>query len=348
MMQLMAGWQQQEQQAGLDSSSRQPYSDAQRQKLQQAALSWLQMPDDADSSDGSSSSSMAQLPLSSVRQLRELLLAFKAVTRQQLQRLQPSSSGSETPGCQAAASGQWCAAGASSRGPAGPSQPWQQQQQQQQQPGVGDTDDDHSSLAMAAPDGARPSGYGLQQAQDEAAGPGPGSARLQQQQQQWQQHTPGAVSSSGLKMTCDDDNCVQQQQVRGAGSSSAELLEVYRSGPGAERAALVNDNHSRLKAARRRARELAQALNTCKLQLDEARGQQEQARQARLALALEAQETLGPQEYELLLAIRDIKAEYRDMHAALQLARDEVQYTSGLLDTCRAELAADFQQWSLV
>jgi hypothetical protein len=34
------------------------------------------------------------------------------------------------------------------------------------------------------------------------------------------------------------------------------------------------------------------------------------------------------------------------MHAALQLARDEVQYTSSLLDTCRAELAADFQDWA--
>ncbi|WIA42241.1 hypothetical protein OEZ86_008258 [Tetradesmus obliquus] len=137
------------------------------------------------------------------------------------------------------------------------------------------------------------------------------------------------------------------QQQSGAGSSSsAELLEVYRAGPGAERAALVNDNHSRLKAAKRRARELAQALNSCKLRLDEARGQQEAAKQARLAQEQEAQEALSPQEYELLLAIRDIKAEYRDTHAALQLARDEVQYTSGLLDTCRAELAADFKDWA--
>jgi hypothetical protein len=46
----------------------------------------------------------------------------------------------------------------------------------------------------------------------------------------------------------------------------------------------------RLKAAKRRARELAQALNSCKLRLDESRGQQEQAKQARLAAGGEAQE----------------------------------------------------------
>jgi hypothetical protein len=46
----------------------------------------------------------------------------------------------------------------------------------------------------------------------------------------------------------------------------------------------------RLKAAKRRARELAQALNSCKLRLDESRGQQEQAKQARLAAGEDAQE----------------------------------------------------------
>jgi hypothetical protein len=77
-MELMTGWKQQQQQDdGLGSNSLQPYNDVQRQKLQQTVLSWLQMPDDADSGDGGSSSILAQLPLSSVRQLRELLLAVK-------------------------------------------------------------------------------------------------------------------------------------------------------------------------------------------------------------------------------------------------------------------------------
>jgi hypothetical protein len=75
MMELMTGWQQQQQDA-IDSSSRQPYNDAQWQKLQQLVLSWLLIPGDAESSDNSCSI-LTQLPLSSVRQLRELLLAVK-------------------------------------------------------------------------------------------------------------------------------------------------------------------------------------------------------------------------------------------------------------------------------
>jgi hypothetical protein len=76
MIELMAGWQQQQQQEGSSSSAGQPYNDMQRRKLQQAVLAWLQLPDDADSSEGIGST-LAQLPLSSMRQLRELLLAFK-------------------------------------------------------------------------------------------------------------------------------------------------------------------------------------------------------------------------------------------------------------------------------
>jgi len=35
----------------------------------------------------------------------------------------------------------------------------------------------------------------------------------------------------------------------------------------------------------------------------------------------------------------------RECHAELQLVRDEVSYTAGLLDTCKAELAAGFEEW---
>jgi len=35
----------------------------------------------------------------------------------------------------------------------------------------------------------------------------------------------------------------------------------------------------------------------------------------------------------------------RDSHAELSLVKDEVRYTTGLLDTCQAELAAHYQDW---
>lgn len=35
----------------------------------------------------------------------------------------------------------------------------------------------------------------------------------------------------------------------------------------------------------------------------------------------------------------------REAHAELQLVREEVSYIAGLLDTCKAELAAGFEEW---
>eukprot|EP00775_Hariotina_reticulata_P001708 gene1708-2053_t len=52
-------------------------------------------------------------------------------------------------------------------------------------------------------------------------------------------------------------------------------------------------------------------------------------------LLLTFRQSLSPEEYQLLVAVRDIKAQYRD----------EVSYTTGLLDTCKAELAAHYQDW---
>jgi hypothetical protein len=65
-----------------------PFSDAQRAKLRETVLAWLQQPnpevgaaaDDCSSSSSSSSTAtslLSGLPLGSVRQLRELLLMFR-------------------------------------------------------------------------------------------------------------------------------------------------------------------------------------------------------------------------------------------------------------------------------
>jgi hypothetical protein len=61
-------------------------------------------------------------------------------------------------------------------------------------------------------------------------------------------------------------------------------LERYRAGPGAPKARLLNDNHARMRAARRAARELAVALNALKRELDGAKEVAQAAAAARLAL----------------------------------------------------------------
>jgi hypothetical protein len=72
----------------------------------------------------------------------------------------------------------------------------------------------------------------------------------------------------------------------------------------------------RLKAAKRRARELAQALNSCKVRLDEARSQQEQAKQARLAAGQEPQEVRGCSQQVVWLAAAEPQQYCHAEHAA--------------------------------
>lgn len=50
-------------------------------------------------------------------------------------------------------------------------------------------------------------------------------------------------------------------------------------------------------------------------------------------------------ELQALAAIRDLKSQYRDAFGELQLARSEAEYTAGLADACRNELAAEFEAW---
>eukprot|EP00879_Flechtneria_rotunda_P029597 GHRR01032021.1.p1 GENE.GHRR01032021.1~~GHRR01032021.1.p1 ORF type:complete len:336 (+),score=151.73 GHRR01032021.1:729-1736(+) len=198
-------------------------------------------------------------------------------------------------------------------------------------------------MAAAAPDNARPAAYGQEQqrtqqnagdSSDDAAGPGPLSAMLNQPHSQ---HAAVHRHQTGLHGAANGVAAVVPDK--------AAALELYRSGSGAERAQVLNDNHGRLRTAKRRAKELALALNGLKYELDNLKNRQEEIKQQRQAAKQQPAEALNPEEYQLVISIRDIKAQYRDTHAELQLVRDEVQYTSGLLDTCKAELLEDFDAW---
>jgi hypothetical protein len=126
--------------------------------------------------------------------------------------------------------------------------------------GVGDDDGSFAELqhhaACAAPDDARPSSYGdlstssadrdtsatpyyaqAAAAGAAAAGVGPGSAA-----------TAAAAAAGGML-------------------DRETALLLYREGPGATRASVLNDNHSRLKAAKRRRQLLAEQLNGLKAQV---------------------------------------------------------------------------------
>lgn len=113
--------------------------------------------------------------------------------------------------------------------------------------------DGHSSLC-AAPDHARPSSYGgLSSSSGGAAadthlshcaGPGPGS------------------------LAAAEGDAAAAAVVSGGGVPDREAaLALYRAGPGAGRAQVLNDNHGRLKAAKRKRQLLAEQLNGLKAEV---------------------------------------------------------------------------------
>lgn len=54
---------------------------------------------------------------------------------------------------------------------------------------------------------------------------------------------------------------------------------------------------------------------------------------------------LDAEEYDLVMRIKDLKAQYRDQHNELQLCKSEVHYTHNLVEQCAHELVHDFSDW---
>lgn len=127
----------------------------------------------------------------------------------------------------------------------------------------------------AAPDHARPSSYGgisSSAAGDDdvimthpagggmshhsvmAAGPGPGSLAVA---------AAGAAGDSAWRMT----HSSQGMSHSGGALAREEALVAFRAGPGAGHAKLVNDNHARLRAAKKRRQVVAEQLNGLKAQV---------------------------------------------------------------------------------
>ena len=134
-----------------------------------------------------------------------------------------------------------------------------------------------SGGAGVAPEHARP---GLHQASQQqrqqlasadeqwaAAGPGPGSVsdptfwpQQHQALDQQQQRDPGG-GARGAQRT-------SSSSAADAAGDRASALERYRLGPGAASAQLLNENHAKMRAAKRAARDLALQLNGVKQELD--------------------------------------------------------------------------------
>lgn len=146
---------------------------------------------------------------------------------------------------------------------------------------IGDDDGGGASQsggAGVAPEHARPGSNPASEQQHTshadgwpAAGPGPGS-----DPSTWPQQGGPASSSRPSESSAAD------AAVAPSASGRAAALELYRRGPGAAKAQLLNDNHAKMRAAKRAARELALQLNGLKQEIDALKGDAAALRAARL------------------------------------------------------------------
>ncbi|KAK9816474.1 hypothetical protein WJX72_000729 [[Myrmecia] bisecta] len=283
-----------------------PYTDAQRAELRASVRAFLEAKGDPHS--------IAPLQLQSVRQMQEILLLIKNLY---LERTAAAGMGRSAQTLPAAA--------ASARQP----QPHSTAQRPFVPPHAGKAnpdsfvgdlegeEDQQMGLGVAPPD-ARP-------------GQSSGAA--------------GAASTSGREAGIGDFVCSAAPDTGPASSSTPapdrkQAFEDYKKGPGAVKLQLLTDNKAKLKLAKRRAKELGLSINAIKQQMDALKDQGTDTPRSETQDDSPATKDSSSQE-----RLRELKAQYRDQYAELQVVKSEVPYTQQLCEQCTQELVLEFDTW---
>ncbi|GAX77459.1 hypothetical protein CEUSTIGMA_g4903.t1 [Chlamydomonas eustigma] len=313
-----------------------PYSDAQRAELKALVSTFLSAPNMGQSD------SIEPLELISVRHMKEILRCCKEVYLDAASssngRSRIDSSLSNEASTSYVPNGARAAAAATENG--------LNYVGEEEAGGGGGLAGWQSGGVGVAPDFARP-----EQADGEVSSPG--AIKVQ----------PGggmAVVDRLLAMQLQDGTANKRQErgldfaasASGGGNSPLidrkDALQEYKSsGPGAAKAALLDDNHARLKSSKRRAKELGLSINAAKKDLDHLKALSESLRAERQAKTGEGSQVLDAEEYSALMRIKELKQQYRDQYSELQMVKSEIEYTQQLCDACAQELAMEFNQWYL-
>ncbi|KAL0026017.1 hypothetical protein WJX79_001669 [Trebouxia sp. C0005] len=115
-------------------------------------------------------------------------------------------------------------------------------------------------------------------------------------------------------------------------------FEQYKQGAGSLKAGLLADNKAKLRQARQHARELSLAINGTKHQIDALKASEEAASMEQAADTEAAPSSPSQQSKEL-------KGLYREQYSELQMVKAEADYTQKLVEQCMQELVHDFQDW---
>jgi kinesin family protein 6/9 len=123
-----------------------------------------------------------------------------------------------------------------------------------------------------------------------------------------------------------------------------EALELYRKGPGAQKAGLLDENKTRLRNGKKRAKDLGLSINSTKKDLDALKLRHDRLKEQRQGK--EGAE-LDAEELEVVLQIKSLKQKYRDEFAELQMIKSEIDYSAQLVDACALEISQEFAAWHI-
>eukprot|EP00959_Pyramimonas_sp_CCMP1952_P471135 9497913-Pyramimonas_sp.AAC.1 len=79
--------------------------------------------------------------------------------------------------------------------------------------------------------------------------------------------------------------------------------------------------------------------------MDQLKERADAIREAAAAGGGEGGSAVGPEECEVLLAVKGLKARYREEHTERKLVQSEVEYTERLSKECTRNLVTDFDAW---
>ena len=138
-----------------------------------------------------------------------------------------------------------------------------------------------------------------------------------------------------------------------AGSSRDQAYDTFKAGPGRELAIALAEGKKGLREKRVVVRQLSQDVNAATRTIGECKDLLERKRQHRSGGGAERStsadgepvDVIDEEEYLCLTRLKATKHAYREAFDRLVEARAQVDLTEQVVETCRAQLVADFEAW---
>jgi kinesin family protein 6/9 len=153
-------------------------------------------------------------------------------------------------------------------------------------------------------------------------------------------------------------NSLNQPRRPGGSMSREEEFENFKRTKGAEIARIMTENKSKivfdklalLKGKKKQAKEIAEAINGLKIQMDEfkqhlAIKKLDRAENGNILLILETQVIIEEAESEIIKKLKTLKESYKSQYETLKEIRSDIDYTTRTTDACRLKIMSEFENW---